>query len=119
MSTRNTRFSDGMLSLDIAFAEIDPSKNARFSDRGESVNRMIAAIDYDHEREARLEKRLSKNRMKKLFDAEMALADAGKAYLINVLLLIIENGSYRDISMRFVPKPTYFRQRQALLDFFS
>ena len=120
MSYRNERFARSTLSLDQKIAEggIDKERSPFFSDGNLGVERMIGAIDYDRAREDREEKRREKTRAEKMFEAEMRLAEAGKGYLINVLLLIVENGRNRELSLKCVKRRTYFLHRNQLLDFF-
>ena len=115
MSTRNERFNASMSSLDELSASFeDPTKANVFSDKGKGVERMVTMLDYDVTAEERLQSALED----KLFIAEMRLVDANRRYLIPVLLLIVENGKDREKSIEKVSRSTYFRHRDALLDFF-
>ena len=115
MSTRNERFNASMSSLDEFTASFeDPTKANVFSDKGKGVERMVTMLDYDVTAEERLKSALED----KLFIAEMRLVDANRRYLIPVLLLIVENGKDREKSLEKVSRSTYFRHRDALLEFF-
>ena len=115
MSTRNDRFNASMRSLDELTSSFkDPSKANVFSDKGLGVERMVSTLDYDVTAEERLLSALAD----KLFIAEMRLVDANRKYLIPVLLLIVENGKDREKSPEKVSRSTYFRHRDALLEFF-
>ena len=115
MSPRNHRFTASMRSLDELTASFkDPSKAEVFSDKGLGVERMVSTLDYDVTAEERLQSALAD----KLFIAEMRLVDANRKYLIPVLLLIVENGKDREKSLGKVSHSTYFRHRDALLEFF-
>ena len=115
MSTRNERFNASMRSLDELTASFeDPTKANVFSDKGKGVERMVTMLDYDVTAEERLQSALED----KLFIAEMRLVDANQKYLIPVLLLIVENGKDREKSIEKVSRSTYFRHRDALLEFF-
>ena len=50
--------------------------------------------------------------------AVLKLIVAGKDHLVPTLLLIAENGSDRERSMHKMPRRSYFRHRDELLDFF-
>ena len=43
---------------------------------------------------------------------------AGMGHLVPTLLLIAENGSERELSMQQVPRRSYLRHRDELLNFF-
>ena len=116
MSYRNERFNKGMRSLDAMLENIDIDKVRFLSDRGKSAKAMYRALDDWHEGHC---KSAAMTREEKLFAAEMQLAEAGKSYLIRVLLLIVENGSEKEVSMTKVPRRTYFRHRDELLRFFT
>ena len=118
MSTRNERFADSMLSLETAVEGLDTDKATFFSDHGRSVELMIAAIDYDESAESQAEDDEAKRRDEALFEAEMRLAEAGKAYLISTLLLIVENGSDIETSLKYAKRRTYFLHRKQLINFF-
>ena len=115
MSYRNERFNKGMHSLDAMLENIDIDKARFLSDRGKSASRMYSALDDWHEDHC---KSAAITREEKLFAAEMRLAEAGKSYLIRVLLLIVENGNNREESCAKVPRRTYFLHRKHLLNFF-
>jgi len=129
MSYRNDRLNRSMRSLDAmtnGFQDI--SKVKVLSDGGVGVERIMEAVeenartarDSRAERCARGSRALREDeREEKLFEAEMRLVEAGKGYLIRVLLLIVENKSNRKESLRSVANRTYFRHRDALLRFFS
>ena len=119
--TRNEKFNRSVRSLDTMIEGIDIDKAAFLSDCGKGVNRMIDDIERRERSETGQTGRTGRTGRKesKLFDAEMRLAEAGKSYLILVLLLIVENGSEREVSMTKVPRRTYFRHRDELLRFFT
>jgi len=116
MSRRSERFNRAMLSVDAE--SIDRAKSRTTSDGGRGVERLTEAIDYDDKAETAREKRIRAEREEKLFKAEMRLVEAGKGYLIRVLLLIVENFYNREESLKVVPRATYFLHRQQLIDFF-
>ena len=129
MSYRNERLNRSMMSLEVIVAGItDASKAKVFSDHGQGVDRMIAALDYDPRSEPRAEVNAARKRKDLLFDAEMQLVEAKKRHLIPVLLLIVENGSNRQESIlslaatsknRNAARKRYFEHRDLLLSFFS
>jgi len=129
MSFRGERFNNGMYSLDAMTSQMtDLSKATIFSDRGEGVERMIDAIDYDLERESAAEAAAEQRRREKLFEAEMRLVDAGLKHLIPTLLLIVENGADFKASIRALAKTSkswnaarkkYFEHRLQLIQFFQ
>jgi len=116
VSRRSERFNRAMLSVDAE--SIDPAKNHATSDGGLGVERLTEAIDYDTRAETAREKRIRAEREEKLFQAEMRLVEAGKGYLIRVLLLIVENFYNREESFKSVPRRTYFRHLKQLIEFF-
>ena len=58
------------------------------------------------------------DRDQKLAGAVLKLIVAGKDHLVPTLLLIAKNGSDRERSMHKMPRRSYFRHRDELLDFF-
>ena len=115
MSTRNERFNASMRSLDEFTASFeDPTKAQVFSDKGQGVERMVTTLDYDITAEELVQSAIEDN----LFIAEMRLVEANLTRLIPVLLLIVENGNDREKSLEKVSRSTYFRHRDALLEFF-
>ena len=86
----------------------DPSKSAKLSDRGENAARMYAALEPEPD---------APDRDQELAGAILRLIVAGLDYLVPTLLLIAENGSDREKSMQQVPRRSYFRHRDALLNF--
>jgi len=127
MSYRSERFNRRMMSLEqLVTGYTDVSKASVFSDCGEGVERLVNAVDATSpSRQTKDEDSTSPTRRgrrvheERLFEAETRLVDAGKGYLIRVLLLIVENGANREESLKHVAKATYFRHRDALLRFFS
>ena len=118
MSYRNDRFNRRMTSLEVMISGFaDASKAKVFSDRGKGVERMFLALDYSPGIESKPE--VEQRRAVCLAEAEMRLAEAGKRHLIPVLLLIVENGSNREESIKRVPRRTYFLHRKQLLVFFG
>jgi len=128
VSYRSERFNRRMMSLEVMVAGFaDVSKVKIFSDGGagarairegqeiRSRSTMEDALFSDAARCRVYEE----TREEKLFEAEMRLADAGKSHLIPVLLLIVENGSNREESLKKVPRRTYFLNRKQLLEFFG
>jgi len=113
MSYRSDRFNARMRSLEKMAGECDVSKWPLLSDNGAGVERMLDAMD-----DAKEEEDLQADRAERLFVAEMRLVEAGLRHLVPVLLLIVDNGSDRAASLARVPRATYFRHRDALLDFF-
>lgn len=111
MSYRSDRFNDTMPSLD-RFVDgfDDPSKIATLSDRGKSAASMCDALD-PTENDA-------PDRDQELAGAILRLVIAGKGHLVPTLLLIAENGDNREKSLATMPRRSYFRHRDALLDFF-
>ena len=130
MSYRNDRFNTGMRSLDAMLENIDIDKVRFLSDRGKGVNRMIDDIERRERSETGQTGQTGRTGRKesKLFDAEMRLAEAGKSYLIRVLLLIVENGNNRDFSINALARCSkswnaarkkYFEHRNLLLEIFK
>ena len=120
MSYRNDRFNQRMASLEVIVSEFaDASKAKAFSDCGTGVERMLLTMDYSPATESKAEAEAEQRREERLFEAEMRLAEAGKRHLIPVLLLIVENGSNREESLKKVPRRTYFLHRKQLLVFFG
>ena len=110
MSRRNERFNRSMRSLEAMIAGMsDPSKSAKLSDRGKSAARMYAALEPEPD---------APDRDQELAGAVLRLVVAGLDHLVPTLLLIVENGSDRERSMRQVPRRSYFRHRDDLLNFF-
>jgi len=115
MSYRSERFNRRMMSLEVMVAGFaDVSKAKIFSDG------VAGAHAIREGQESRSRSRVEEEtREGKLFEAEMRLADAEKSHLIPVLLLIVENGSNREESLKHVARATYFRHRDLLCRFFS
>ena len=110
MSRRNERFNRSMRSLDAMIAGMsDPSKSAKLSDRGESAARMYAAFESEPD---------TPDRNQELAGAVLRLIVEGMDYLVPTLLLIAENGSEREKSIKRLSARTYFRHRALLEDFF-
>ena len=112
MSYRSEKFNGAMSSLDTFIGRFeDPSKIAALSDRGKSVRRMLDEVEPptddspDHDQE--------------LAGAVLRLVVSGKEHLVETLLLIAENGDNREESFGKMPRATYFRHRDMLLDFFK
>ena len=87
----------------------DPSKAAKLSDRGKSAARMYAAFEPEPD---------APDRDQELAGAVLRLVVEGMGYLVPTLLLIVENGSDREKSMRQIPRRTYFLHRKLLISFF-
>ena len=110
MSCRNKRFNRSMRSLETMIAGMsDPSKSAKLSDRGKSAARMYAAFEPEPD---------APDRDQELAGAVLRLVVEGMGYLVPTLLLIVENGSDREKSMRQIPRRTYFLHRKLLISFF-
>ena len=110
MSRRNERFNRSMRSLEAMIAGMsDPSKSAKLSDRGECAARMYAALEPEPD---------APDRDQELAGAVLRLVVTGLDYLVPTLLLIAENGSDREKSIKRLSARTYFRHRTLLEDFF-
>ena len=110
MSYRNDRFNRSTRSLEAMVAGMsDASKSARLSDGGKSAARMYAALEPEAD---------APDREQELAGAVLRLVVAGMDHLAPALLLIAENGNDRERSIRLLPRRTYFRHRDALLNFF-
>ena len=119
MSRRSERFSQRMCSLDaFAAAFDDPSKIAAFSDGGAGVEQMTDALDYDPVAEQADEQTRTEAFWQLYAGAVLRLVVADKLHLLPTLDLIIRNGGNREESLEKMPRATYFRHRDALLDFF-
>ena len=110
MTYRAERFNRSMRSLEAMVSGMaDASKSAKLSDCGNSAARMYAAFEPepdDHDRD------------QELAGAVLRLIVEGMGYLVPTLLLIAENGSEREKSMRQIPRRTYFLHRKLLVSFF-
>ena len=110
MTYRAERFNNSMRSLEAMVSGMaDASKSAKLSDRGRSAARMYAAFESEPD---------APDRDQELAGAVLRLIVEGMGYLVPTLLLISENGSERERSIQQVPRRTYFRHRDELLDFF-
>ena len=110
MTYRAERFNRSMRSLEAMVSGMaDASKSAKLSDRGESATRMYAAFESEPD---------APDRDQELAGAVLRLIVGEMDHLVPTLLLISENGSDRERSMQQVPKRSYFRHRDELLDFF-
>ena len=110
MSRRNERFNRSMRSLEAMIAGMsDPSKSAKLSDRCENAARMYAALEPEQD---------APDRDQELAGAVLRLIVAGLDYLVPTLLLIAENGSDREKSIKRLSARTYFRHCTLLEDFF-
>ena len=110
MTYRAERFNNSMRSLEAMVSGMaDASKSAKLSDRGENAARMYAAFEPEPD---------APDREQELVGAVLKLIVAGKDHLVPTLLLIAENGSDRERSMHKMPRRSYFRHRNELLDFF-
>jgi len=116
MSYRSERFNRRMMSLEVVVAGFaDVSKAKIFSDGGAGAHAIRENPGLGLGRRSTVEE---ETREEKLFEAEMRLADTEKSHLIPVLLLIVENGSNREESLKHVTRATYFRHRDLLCRFF-
>ena len=111
MSWRADRFNASLASLD-EFADRfdDPAKIASFADRGEGVGQMLEQIEPTPG--------TSPDPDQELAGAVLRLVLAGKDHLVPTLLLIAENRDDREKSLATMPRRSYFRHRDELLDFF-
>ena len=110
MTYRAERFNNSMRSLEaIVSGMADASKSAKLSDRGKSAARMYAAFEPEPDAPARDQE---------LAGAVLRLIVEEMSHLVPTLLLIAENGSDREKSMEQVPRRSYFRHRDDLLNFF-
>ena len=118
MSARSERFNDSMVSVDWVDGEFDPSKDPRQSDGGIGVLRLVAAVDFDWAAERASWRCEVGQRNASVVGAVLRLVWDEKPFLVKVLNLIFEHGENRRLSIRKVPMTTYFRARNALLEFF-
>ena len=110
MTYRAERFNNSMRSLEAMVSGMaDASKSAKLSDRGESAARLYAAFEPEPD---------PPDRDQELAGAILRLIVAGLDYLVPTLLLIAENGSDRESSIKQVPRRTYFLHRKMLISFF-
>ena len=110
MTYRAERFNNSMRSLEAMVSGMaDASKSAKLSDRGKSTARMYAAFEPEPD---------APDRDQELAGAVLRLIVEEMSHLVPTLLLIAENGSARERSMRQVPRRSYFRHRDDLLNFF-
>ena len=110
MTYRAERFNNSMRSLETMISGmVDASKSAKLSDRGRSAARMYAAFESEPD---------APDRDQELAGAVLRLIVAGLDYLVPTLLLIAENGSDREKSIKRLSARTYFRHRTLLEDFF-
>ena len=127
MSYRSERFNRSMMSLEAMLSGYsDPSKAKILSDGGETLERLMDALDYSPERELAEEERLAaerlarqKVRLQRLAVAITRLAVANKAHLVPTLLLIVRNGAKRGDSIRLTSERSYRRHRGELCKFFG
>ena len=119
MSYRNERFNRSMLRLDAFTAAFDdPSKIAAVSDGGTGVERMTDALDYDPVAEQADEQTRTEAFWQLYAGAVLWLVVTDKLHLLPTLDLIIRNGGDREKSFEKIPRATYFRHRDALLNLF-
>ena len=110
MTYRAERFNRSMRSLEAMVSGMaDASKSAKLSDRGKSAARMYAAFEPEPD---------APDRDQELAGAVLRLIVEEMSHLVPTLLLIAENGSDREKSMEQVPRRSYFRHRDDLLNFF-
>ena len=111
MTFRNERFNASLFSLDEFMDGFeDPAKITTFADRGEGVGQMLEQIEPTPG--------TSPDPDQELAGAVLRLVVAGKDHLVPTLLLIAENRDDREKSLRQMPRRSYFRHRDELLDFF-
>ena len=110
MTYRAERFNRSMRSLEAMVSGMaDASKSAKLSDRGKSAARMHAAFEPEPD---------APDRDQELAGAVLRLIVEEMSHLVPTLLLIAENGSERERSMEQISRASYFRHRDALLEFF-
>ena len=110
MTYRAERFNRSMRSLEAMVSGMaDASKSAKLSDCGKSAARMHAAFEPEPD---------VPDRDQELAGAVLRLIAEGLNYLVPTLLLIAENGNDRERSIQQVPRRSYFRHRDDLLNFF-
>ena len=111
MTFRNERFNASLFSLDEFMDGFeDPAKITTFADRGEGVGQMLEQIEPTPD--------TSPDPDQELAGAVLRLVVAGKDHLVPTLLLIAENRDDREKSLQQMPRRSYFRHRDELLDFF-
>ena len=111
MTFRNERFNASLFSLDEFMDGFeDPAKITTFADRGEGVGQMLEQVEPTPD--------TSPDPDQELAGAVLRLVVAGKDHLVPTLLLIAENRDDREKSLRQMPRRSYFRHRDELLDFF-
>ena len=111
MSRRSERFNRGMASLESILENmVDPSKAKILSDRGKGAADIRMAPDPEP---------AGCSREQELAGAVIRLVVAERDYLVPTLLLIAENGNDRDKSIEKMNRRTYFRHRDALLNYFN
>ena len=111
MTFRNERFNASLASLDEFIDGFDdPAKIAAFADRGGGVGCMLEQIEPTSD--------TSPDPGQELAGAVLRLVVAGKDHLVPTLLLIAENRDDREKSLQQMPRRSYFRHRDELLDFF-
>ena len=111
MTFRNERFNASLFSLDEFMDGFeDPAKITTFADRGEGVGQMLEQVEPTPD--------TSPDPDQELAGAVLRLVVAGKDHLVPTLLLIAENRDDREKSLQQMPRRSYFRHRDELLDFF-
>ena len=118
MSSRNERFNSSIRSIDWVEESGDPSKDPRQSDGGLGVQRLVEVVDFDWTREVSEWSREIGQRNASAVGAILRLEWSGNHHLIAPLLAIFENGSDISSTLLKIKKSTYFRARNALLEFF-
>ncbi len=118
MSSRNERFNSSIRSIDWVEESGDPSKDPRQSDGGLGVQRLVEVVDFDWTREVSEWSREIGQRNASTVGAILRLEWSGNHHLITPLLAIFENGSDISSTLFKIKKSTYFRARNALLEFF-
>ena len=110
MTFRNERFNASLISLDEFMDGFDdPTGIASFTDHSEGVGQMLEQIEPTPD--------TSPDPDQELAGAILRLIVTGKDYLVPTLLLIAENRDNREKSFQQVPRRSYFRHRDELLDF--
>ena len=109
MSLRSDRFNRSMRHTELMF---------RVSDEGLGLERLVEAVDYDEAMSAAEWHEALGQENASAVGAVLRLVWAEKHHLAKVLNLIFENVNERRLSIAKVKKRSYFRARNALLEFF-
>lgn len=129
MNDRNDRFNRTFLSLDRLAETVDIGKSPFVSDRGEFARDLADYMDIPPAAAEREQVARDDERARRLAAAIARLRTSGKAKLIPVLELIVENGNDRTASIAAIARTEglcmssarkrYERARAELLEFFA